>query len=168
MIRITAVGLVALLGACATTPPWTEPAAALRTADGRDVGTVQLREDRGGLSVRVAVRGMPPGTHGLHVHAVGRCEAPGFTSAGPHWNPYQRQHGWENPQGAHTGDLPNLVVGTGGVGEVIYRIAGARLTDGPLPLRDADGAALVLHAGGDDYRSDPSGNSGDRIACAVL
>jgi Cu-Zn family superoxide dismutase len=120
------------------------------------------------IRVRVEAMGMSAGAYGAHVHAVGRCDAPDFTSAGPHWNPAGRQHGKNNPQGMHHGDLPNLTVGTDGRGSFEVTIPGARIAGGSHPLLDADGAAVVIHAGPDDYRTDPSGNSGARIACGIL
>jgi Cu-Zn family superoxide dismutase len=110
---------------------------------------------------------MPPGTYGMHIHAVGKCEGPKFESAGPHWNPGERQHGRNNPKGAHAGDLDNLTVGAGGSGGVTSNLTLA-LSGGMTPILDQDGASLLIHAKADDYRTDPSGNSGDRIACAVL
>ncbi len=140
----------------------------LRDAAGRALANATITQQAGGLAVAVSASGMQPGTYGIHVHAVGRCEAPGFTSAGSHWNPTDQQHGLQNPQGPHRGDLPNLVVGANGQGTLQYLIRGARLGDTAGALMDADGAALVIHAGVDDMRTDPSGNSGDRIACGVL
>ena len=107
---------------------------------------------------------MPPGTHGAHVHTVGRCDPPAFETAGSHWNPTTMKHGTMNPQGPHQGDLPNLVVDGGGRGTIGATIPGATLAS----LLDADGAAVVIHASADDLRTDPSGNSGGRIACGVL
>ena len=104
------------------------------------------------------------GIHGLHVHTIGRCDAPGFTTAGPHWNPVGAKHGFNNPAGPHKGDLPNVSVAANGVVQEAVSLPGATFGS----LLDADGAALVLHATRDDYATDPSGNSGDRIACAVL
>ncbi len=125
-------------------------------ADGSAAGSASL-SDR---SLTIEATGLPAGVHGLHLHAVGRCDAPDFTSAGPHWNPTNREHGSENPAGPHLGDLPNLTVGPDGRGGVTLAV--------PPGLLDGDGAALVIHAEPDDYRTDPSGNSGARIACAVL
>ncbi|MBN8806946.1 MAG: superoxide dismutase family protein [Sphingomonas sp.] len=138
--------------------------AMLRTADGRDVGRATVREVAGGLRVTIDARYMPPGTHGAHLHTVGRCDGPDFASAGAHWNPTGMKHGTMNPQGPHDGDLPNLIVGADGRGTLGVNIAGATL-DG---LLDADGAAMVIHAAPDDLMTDPSGNSGARIACGVL
>lgn len=141
--------------------------AALRTPDGRDVGTVTASVADGGVAVTVDGRMLPAGPHGIHVHAVGKCEAPKFVSAGPHWNPAAKQHGRDNPAGPHIGDLPNLDIGAGGTGTVTFTLAGATLS-GPTGLLDGDGAAFVVHAAADDYKTDPSGNSGDRIACGVF
>ena len=108
-----------------------------------------------------------PGTHGIHVHAVGRCDPPGFESAGPHWNPMSRQHGTLNPQGPHMGDMMNITVAMDGSATVNVMTQGGTLR-GVDRLLDADGAAVVIHASADDYRTDPSGNSGARIACGVV
>jgi superoxide dismutase, Cu-Zn family len=107
---------------------------------------------------------MPQGTYAAHVHTTGRCDAPDFTTAGSHWNPTASQHGKDNPQGMHKGDLPNLLVGTDGRGTLEYTIAGADVG----AMLDADGASIVIHTGADDYRTDPSGNSGGRMACGVF
>jgi Cu-Zn family superoxide dismutase len=142
-------------------------AADILNADGRKVARVTAEEAGEGVRLRIEAEGMPAGAYGAHVHATGRCDAPGFESAGPHWNPSARQHGKDNPAGMHKGDLPNLLVGTDGRGSFEYTVLGAAI-GGPGSMLDADGAAVVLHQRGDDYRTDPSGNSGDRIACGVL
>ena len=139
----------------------------LRTADGKDVGTVSVREENGGVVLTVAARNMPPGKYGMHIHAVGKCEGPKFESAGAHWNPDNKQHGSQNPRGPHAGDLPNLDIGQAGSGGATFNLE-ASLRGGLSPLLDQDGAALMIHAKPDDLKTDPSGNSGDRIACAVL
>ncbi len=120
-------------------------------------------------SVRLVVEstGLPAGTHGTHLHAVGRCDAPQFTTAGAHLNPTNRQHGLRNPQGPHLGDMPNLTVGGNGQGRLETIVRGS-LTPGRAPLFDVDGTSLVVHANADDQVTDPSGNSGGRIACGVL
>ena len=127
--------------------------------------TATLVEGADSLRVRIEAAGLPHGAYAVHLHAVGRCDGPGFESAGPHWNPTGQQHGKDNPQGMHKGDLPNLLVGIDGQGIMEYTILDGRLSDGPRRLLDADGATLVVHARPDDYRTDPSGNSGARIAC---
>lgn len=154
------------LAACDLGPaePRGGPAFAMINAAGQSVGTVTAWESPGAVTFRIRASGLPHGLHGLHVHSAGRCDPPGFASAGPHWNPTQRQHGLQNPAGPHVGDLPNVSVAANGVLSETVTLAGASFA----ALLDADGAALVLHAVADDYRTDPSGNSGDRIACAVL
>lgn len=142
--------------------------AALRTAENQQVGSVSMRDEAGITVLTVSVQGMPAGTYGMHLHAAGRCEGPKFESAGPHWNPTERQHGRDNPQGSHAGDLENITVGQAGSGGVTANLRDVALRGGMTPLLDEDGAALIIHAKADDYRTDPSGNSGDRIACAVL
>lgn len=132
--------------------------------DGAALGSVTVEEGAGGLAIRLAGTGMPAGTHGIHIHMVGKCEGPKFESAGAHWNPEDKQHGTENPNGPHRGDLPNVTVGADGSLTEALNVAGLTMAE----LRDADGSALVVHARPDDNRTDPSGNSGDRIACAVI
>lgn len=141
---------------------------ALRAADGGERGSVTVTEGGGGLQLRVSAMGLPPGAHGAHLHAVGRCDPPDFASAGPHWNPANRQHGTENPNGPHLGDMPNLTVGADGRGTLDFVVQGGAMQSGAQALLDADGAAFVIHADADDNRTDPSGNSGGRIACAVI
>ena len=138
--------------------------AAMTDAAGRQVGRATVREVAGGLRVTLDVRAMVPGTHGAHLHTAGRCDRPGFESAGPHWNPAATKHGTMNPQGPHAGDLPNLIVGPDGRGTLGVVLAGATMAE----LLDADGAAMLVHAAADDLMTDPSGNSGARIACGVV
>lgn len=165
---LTAVAAIAL-GGCTTTTA-TGPTAGrtatapLRTAAGADVGTVTATEMAGGIQIRIDARAMPAGVHGAHVHTTGRCDAPDFTTAGGHWNPTAKQHGTSNPAGPHAGDAPNLTIGADGTGSVTIMLPAGTM-DG---LLDADGAAFVIHAQADDYKTDPSGNSGGRIACGVF
>ena len=143
-------------------------AADLKDASGRSVATASLTQSGESLQVRIVATALPPGAHGAHVHSVGACDAPDFASAGPHWNPTGRLHGTQNPQGPHRGDMPNLLVGTDGRGTLEFVIPAGAIARGENRLLDQDGAALVIHAAADDYRTDPSGNSGARIACGVL
>ena len=138
--------------------------AQLVTSTGAPAGRATAREVAGGVRVTLDVRGLPPGTHGAHVHTTGRCDAPSFESAGPHWNPASTKHGTMNPQGPHAGDMPNLEIGHDGRGTLGVTLAGATL-DGML---DADGSAMMVHATADDLMTDPSGNSGARIACGAF
>lgn len=150
------------------------PAVSLVGADGSIIGSVRGGDGDEGAVFEVRAEGLPPGVHGMHLHMVGRCEGPAFESAGPHWNPTNAQHGLENPQGPHYGDLPNITVGEDGRFEGIVTIRNSyfsqtRAGSGPAePILDLDGSALVIHADADDNRTDPSGNSGARIACAAF
>ncbi|HEU4453913.1 MAG TPA: superoxide dismutase family protein [Longimicrobium sp.] len=137
-------------------------------AQGAEVGNATFTQ-MGRDSVRLVANAtrVPAGQHGIHLHAVGRCEGPGFQTAGGHLNPTNRQHGLRNPQGPHLGDMPNLTVAAGGTGRSEWTFAGS-LTPGTPPVFDADGTALVIHAAADDQVTDPAGNSGARIACAVI
>ena len=137
----------------------------LMTADGTPVGTVTVTGDEAsGLTVMIEAMDMPPGMHGVHIHTTGAC-APDFTAAGGHWNPEDSMHGLEGDPGQHAGDMPNLEIGEDGAGTLTYTLAGGATMDG---LLDADGSAFVVHAGEDDQTTDPSGDSGDRIACGVF
>jgi superoxide dismutase, Cu-Zn family len=153
--------------------PAGEPVDAAATADVRTAAgmlAARATASQVGDSIRVQVEamGMAPGTYAAHVHTTGLCTPPDFASAGPHWNPTGQQHGRNNPAGMHKGDLPNLSVGTDGRGSFEYTIPSAWLRGGPSPMLDADGAAVVIHAQADDYRSDPAGNAGARWACGVF
>jgi Cu-Zn family superoxide dismutase len=139
----------------------------MRDASGRNIGTLTVTNTPGGLSLTGVVSGLRPGPHGIHFHAIGRCDAPTFESAGPHWNPTHRLHGTLNPQGPHLADMPNLVVVEDGSATVSLLTPGGTLR-GADPLLDSDGATVIIHANEDDYRTDPSGNSGSRIACGVV
>ena len=125
----------------------------------------RARQPRVGLVVQA--RGLSPGEHGVHVHAVGRCDPPGFTTAGDHFNPLARKHGLEASEGPHAGDLPNLRADPGGSARYEATTDRITLSGGASTAFDADGSALVIHARPDDQRTDPSGNSGDRVICGV-
>ncbi|HEV7287865.1 superoxide dismutase family protein [Sphingomonas sp.] len=138
--------------------------AALAKADGSAAGSAVATATPEGLTVTVSVTGITPGEHGVHVHMSGKCDAPGFTTAGGHWNPASTQHGLDNPQGAHAGDMPNLNVADDGTGTLSFTLRSGTMAQ----LLDADGSAFVVHAGKDDQKTDPSGDSGDRVACGVF
>ena len=172
MRKIVLAALVMMgLASCSTVDPEGGPPMPLANAAGQSIGTVRAWQTPGGVTFRIDAGGLPHGVHGIHVHAVGRCDAPDFTSAGPHWDPTTRKHGLNNPEGPHAGDLRNVDVAANGVLGETVTLSGASLTapaGTPGALLDADGATLVIHAQADDYMTDPSGNSGERIACAVL
>lgn len=155
-------------GNASATAPAAGASAELRTAAGEARGQATAAQSGDDIMVRITATGMEPGTYAAHVHMTGRCEAPAFQSAGGHWNPTDREHGRENPQGMHKGDLPNLTIAADGSGSLDFTIEDAAMNGSPTGLLDADGAAVVIHAQPDDYRTNPSGNAGDRIACGVL
>ena len=140
----------------------------LLDAKGAPVGTAVFAEKAKGVEIDLTVSGLTPGLHGFHIHNVGRCEAPDFASAGPHFNPEGKQHGWDNPMGHHLGDLQNLEVRPDGTAHVRVLIPGVTLGEGANSLFHPGGTALVVHAKPDDGKTDPSGNSGARIACGVI
>ena len=167
---ITLVAVSAALAGCTTTsevPDSRLATADIRYANGLPAGTAQIVGTATGATVIIALAGAPEGVHGVHLHLTGQCGAPDFKSAGGHLNPANRQHGTDNPAGSHMGDMPNITVNGSGTGSLRYNLAGTRVQL-VAALFDADGTALVAHAGPDDYRTDPSGNSGARIACGVL
>ena len=142
--------------------------ASLKDASGKDVGTVQLRQTPHGVLLKMSLKGVAPGEHAFHIHAVGKCEPP-FTSAGGHFNPASKKHGMEAAEGSHAGDMPNLHIPANG--ELTIDIANPMISlvkGRPNSVFDADGSAIVIHAAADDYKSDPAGNAGDRIACGVI
>ena len=170
------VAAVVALG-CGTAAAWpggggaTHAAATIVDGTGQQVGTAKFTEDaKGRVHVNVHVEGLTPGLHGIHIHQVASCVGPTFGSAGTHHNPTGAAHGSESaqPNHPHSGDLPNLVVNANGVGHLSAKTALASLTDGPLSVFDANGSALVIHASPDDLQTDPTGNSGARIACGVI
>jgi Cu-Zn family superoxide dismutase len=148
----------------------TDPAAVahLRDATGRAVGTAVFVQPNGSVRLVLDVTGLPPGDKGVHVHAVGRCDPPSFESAGDHFNPGNTQHGSANPRGPHAGDLPNITVNARGQGHLEATLRRVSIDKGSTSLFDADGSSIIVHADRDDLRTDPSGESGARLACGVI
>ena len=161
-------GFAGALAAVAALPAAAQSAkATLKNADGKEVGTAQLTQTpTGGVLIALAINGLPPGDHAFHVHAVGKCEPP-FTSAGGHFNPGNKKHGMLSPEGHHAGDMPNLHVPASGTLAVDVVNDAITLEKGKGP-NDANGLALIIHAGKDDYKTDPTGEAGGRIACGII
>lgn len=166
-----ALGAALIAGSVASASASHAEASLVDTA-GAPVGWAMFTEDATGtVHLRVHVKGLAPGLHGIHLHAVGACTlgtATPFSSAGGHHNPLAHDHGLESPTGAHAGDLPNLVVNEDGVGHLNVPTDLATLSAGPMSLFDGDGSAVIIHAAADDQVTNPTGNSGARIACGVI
>lgn len=164
------VVLIAALAACQTideVPTDRLGQATLRLGNGLPAGTVQLLGSGTQVNISVGLIGMQSGPHAVHLHMVGSCETPSFTSAGGHLNPGGNEHGADNPKGAHLGDLPNATIGAAGAGTVSATLRGER-AEVLARIFDADGTAVVVHEGADDYKTNPSGAAGKRVACGVL
>ena len=162
-----------LLSACAVSmgPPSTKAESlpvALFDGTGARVGTATLTSDPAGLTIVVEVAGLAPGVHAVHIHEHGLCERPDFLSAGPHLDDGTHQHGRQNPAGPHLGDLDQLTVGADGRGTARLRFTPLSGRFQPKLIFGGDGTALIIHAGPDDERTDPSGNSGPRVACGIM
>ena len=169
------LALVCLCGLATTSttravPPQSELSgrADLVNAEGQKVGTATISPSGTGVRIIVAVSQLSPGTHGIHIHTVGKCEGPAFASAGGHFNPTSKKHGKDNPEGPHAGDLMNIEVSANGTGKASLLDPNATLGAGANSLFHEGGTALVIHEKADDYKTDPAGNSGARIACGVI
>ena len=162
------VGIWVLLAGIAWAEAPQTAKAVLVNAKGEQMGIARLEEMAKGVKMALEAEGLPPGTHAIHIHSVGKCDPPDFKSAGGHFNPYGKKHGVKNPDGAHAGDLPNIVVGPKGKVKIEIVANAVTLGPGPNSLFSAGGTSLVIHAGPDDDRTDPAGNAGARIACGVI
>ena len=156
--------LLPLLSLGCTTVQGPAPGAPLINASGQTIGSIVATQVDDGVAFRVRATSLPPGVHGIHVHPIGRCDPPDFATAGTHWNPTGREHGINNPKGPHAGDMPNVTVAANGVLQETVTLPNATMTQ----LLDADGSSIMIHAQADDYVSQPAGNSGPKIACAVI
>jgi Cu-Zn family superoxide dismutase len=163
----TCLAALAIVALCLPAAAQTA-SAPLKGTDGKEVGSANLTQTPNGVLINLAVKGLPPGEHAFHVHTVGKCEAP-FDSAGGHFNPGHKKHGMMAAEGAHAGDMPNLHVPQSG--DLTVEIVNSAITlekGKPNSVFDADGSALVIHAKSDDYKTDPTGDAGGRIACGVI
>jgi superoxide dismutase, Cu-Zn family len=142
--------------------------AVLVNPDGEQIGNVALEQLERGVRIYAQADGVPQGIHAFHIHETGQCDTPDFQSAGGHFNPTDEQHGWDNAQGHHAGDFPNVHVHDDGRLAVEYFTDSVTLGDGETSVFDADGSAIVMHEGADDYVTDPAGDAGSRIACGVI
>ena len=145
-----------------------EATADLMNSRGEVAGHAIFIQEPGGVRIQVDATGLAPGAHGIHFHAVSKCEPPSFDSAGPHFNPDGKHHGLDNPAGPHAGDFPNLIVGPDGAARASLLDPRVTLGAGRHSLFEAGGTSLVIHADPDDERTDPAGNSGPRIACGII
>lgn len=166
-------GTLAACGGQARAPdgdPVEEPTATANLVDttGARAGVATFSDSAGTVQLAVSVTGLTPGRHGIHIHETGTCTPPDFESAGAHFNPESKEHGLENPQGPHAGDLPNLVVEEDGSADTTLTVPASAMAEGPTSILGAQQRALVIHADPDDQRTNPSGNSGARVVCGVI
>jgi superoxide dismutase, Cu-Zn family len=166
-LSFLALALFAMLFAV-TSPSAAKTKVELKDAQGRSVGNIIIWDQGPGVGLELHLHDLTPGDHGIHFHSIPKCEAPDFKSAGGHFNPENKKHGFDSPDGHHAGDMTNFTVDASGKAEVRLEDKEVTLKDGPHSLLGKDGAAIVVHAKADDYKTDPSGNSGDRVACGVI
>jgi Cu-Zn family superoxide dismutase len=164
---ILATGSWLLATSSAATKPVTVQ---LKDAKGTSVGTAVVSEVKGGsgVTIKLNLMNLPPGDHALHIHQNAKCEAPGFTTAGGHFNPDKKQHGMDNPAGHHAGDMPNFTVDAKGKAKKTVTDSSVNMGDGDHSVFANGGTALMIHAKADDMKTDPTGNAGDRIACGTI
>ena len=167
-MRIAWTTAACLLLGCGTAVAQAGPVTVpMKDGSGADVGTVTISQQGSGVQMQIALKGLPPGDHALHVHAIGTCTPPDFTSAGGHLNPSNKHHGFDNPDGHHAGDLPSSV-SVAADGTATATLTSADLSLDPASASSLLGKAVVVHAMADDQKTDPAGASGKRVACGVV
>jgi Cu-Zn family superoxide dismutase len=148
--------------------PATSVTVKLSDTKGKTLGTATLVPDPAGVKITLAVEGLPPGDHAIHIHETAKCDGPDFKSAGGHFNPEHKQHGFDNPQGPHAGDMPNFTADAKGASTASVVAPGVTLDNGPHSVFTGGGTALVIHEKADDMKTDPAGAAGNRIACGLI
>lgn len=174
-VAIRALAIAVVTSFCAVTgsaqaKPITKKTVELKDAKGNSVGTATIVSKGKGVEVKLALKDLPPGEHAVHFHQNAKCDPPDFKSAGGHFNPTGKQHGFDNPNGHHAGDMPNFTVKPNGTAKATVKDDDVVLGNGSQPnsLFANGGTSIIIHAKADDMKTDPSGNSGDRIACGAI
>src|SRR5215471_8845405 len=154
--------------ACYAAAPAQDVTVQLKTAQGQDAGTAIIKSASHGVVVQLKAKNLPPGEHGIHFHQSAKCDPPDFKTAGPHFNPEGKKHGLNNPEGHHAGDMKNLTVAANGTARTSVVNKDVDMGDDSHSIFSNGGTSLVIHAKPDDMKTDPTGNSGERIACGVI